>query len=129
MGCKLGTGLVVTAGLIGAGGCGSTARPMLFQRNHTETPCPSAIGMPVGDGPIIGDMPMSTMPGTTMPGMTLPPDATMNPGQPFPPGTVTIPGPGAPLNTVAPPTASPPVGPVPRTAPAPQTNPARMPNG
>jgi hypothetical protein len=132
MGRKLGAGIVVTAGLIGAGGCASTARPMLFHRNNQAEPCLSATGMPCGDGPILGEMPGTMMPGTMMPGTmmpgnAMPPEAGMMPGQPYPPGTVTIPAPGMAPATPGQPPASPPVGPVPRTAPAPQTNPARLP--
>jgi len=114
MGRTWGTGLVVTAGLLGAVGCNGTARPMLFHRNNGEpAPCPPGAGMPISDGPMLGEMP-AMAPGTVV-----------TPGG-LPPGTVTIPGPGlaAPPPFAAPPIAAPPVGPPPRTAPA---NPTQQP--
>jgi hypothetical protein len=115
MGRKLGAGLVVTAGLLGAGACNGTARPMLFHRTNPEpAACPPGAGMTVTEGPMLGEMPVMT-PGTAvMPGT-------------MPPGTVTIPGPGmtVPPATPAPPIAAPPVGPPPRTAPT--TNPTQLP--
>ena len=114
MGRTWGTGLVVTAGLIGAGGCNSTARPMVFHRNNPE-PCPP-VGMPMSEGPMLGEMPVMT------------PGSVMQPGG-LPPGTVTIPGPGVgtpppPPAQVVPPATAPPVGPQPRVAP---TNPTQLP--
>jgi hypothetical protein len=109
MGRTWGTGLVVTAGLLGAGCCNGTARPMLFHRNHPEPEaCPPGAGMPMNEGPMLGEMPAMT------PGMT----GTL------PPGTVTIPGPGMTVPPVTP-APNPPVGPQPRMAPS--LNPTQLP--
>ena len=106
MGRNLGAGLLVAAGLFAVGGCNGTARPMCFHHTNPEPPpcpCPPASGVPVTEGPILGDMP------------SMAPTATVvTPGM-IPPGTVTIPSPGV----TVPPAAAPPVGPQPRTAPTP----------
>jgi hypothetical protein len=106
--------LVVSAGLMGVAGCATTARPMLFHRNHTEAPCLPEAGIPVGEGPILTE----GVPVTPVPGMVIPPGAVTPP-----PGTILPPAAGAaPAVPVPPLNASPPVGPPPRTTPTPSTN-------
>jgi hypothetical protein len=97
---------VVAAGLAGVTGCASTARPMVFQRNHVEpAPYLGDPGMAFAEGPILsGGMPMASMPVTTMP-VTVPPPAG---------GTIIGPAPIATPGPTAPP---PPIGPQPRTTP------------
>ncbi len=112
---KWSAGLIVTAGLLGAGGCNDTARPMLFHRNNPEpATCAPEEGMTVTEGPMLGQVPIMT------------PGVAVTPGM-MPPGTVTIPGPGmtVPPASPAPPIAVPPVGPPPRTAPS--ANPTQLP--
>jgi hypothetical protein len=118
---SLGAALAVSAGLFGAGGCASTARPMLFHRNQPAPPCPADHGLPYGEGPILNDgAPVTTVPGTVVtPGVvTTPP-----PGTVLPPRTVPAPAPATPIPPL---NANPPVGPQPRTTPTPNTNPTQF---
>jgi hypothetical protein len=120
---NLGAALAVSAGLFGAGGCASTARPMLFHRNQPAPPCPADHAVPYGEGPILTDgAPMTTVPGTVVaPGVvTTPP-----PGTVLPPRTVPVPT-APPATPIPPLNANPPVGPQPRTTPTPNTNPTQF---